>query len=223
MKEKIEKLHPIDEVTLNHQTEVAIICAKMGTDIGLEECQLNQLIEAAKIHDIGKAGVPQDLLNKKGKPSILEFEMIKRHPIIGYKICKRAKIDDQICQLVKNHHEKLDGTGYPNNLEKNDISLINRILSAADVYEALRAERQYKPKMSHEKAMDILENDFKNQIDPFVIKTLDKVMNSEQNYSVEKKFYLSKSIEFAVDKKAIERLNKYILKMNKEITLNQER
>jgi putative two-component system response regulator len=145
------------ELQLRRRAEaVANLCAEMAGALGLDEATLATLRCGALLHDIGNIGVPDAILLKPTGLSDWEFQEVKLHPIIGERILQPLKAFDPIRPLVRSHHEKLDGSGYPDGLEGDDIPLLVRILSVADVYQTLRTERAFRAAFSHEQALEIL-------------------------------------------------------------------
>ncbi|GMQ84184.1 MAG: two-component system response regulator [Gammaproteobacteria bacterium] len=147
-----------DEDTGNHVIRMAkyarIIAEQMG--LSVTDCETIEL--AAPMHDIGKIGIPDDILRKPGRLTHCEFEIMKTHTRIGYEILKDSpsKYLQMGAVIALSHHEKFNGTGYPNRLGKQDIPLAARIVSVADAYDALTSERPYKPKWSMEKTLEYL-------------------------------------------------------------------
>lgn len=133
-----------DPYTAGHQARVADLCVKIGKMLGLSGEQLTGLFLAASIHDIGKIYIPAEILNRPGKLTDLEFSMVKTHAEIGYEILKPIEFEYPIAQIVLQHHERLDGSGYPNALQGDEISLEARILAVADVVEAMASHRPYR-------------------------------------------------------------------------------
>ncbi|MFQ5643066.1 MAG: HD domain-containing phosphohydrolase [Thiogranum sp.] len=157
-----------DEETGNHVVRMArysrIIAEQMG--LSLAECEAIEL--AAPMHDIGKIGIPDDILRKPGRLSHCEFEIMKTHTQIGYEILKDSpsKYLQMGAIIALSHHEKFNGTGYPNSLGSRDIPLAARIVSVADAYDALTSERPYKPRWSMEKTLDYLNAQRGKYFDP---------------------------------------------------------
>lgn len=144
------------------------------------------LMRAAELHDIGKLGIPVEILNKDGRPTNEEFDIIKKHPQIGYDIiahiektlektlpelsAETTKTLKYAKQMALNHHEKMDGSGYPNGISGEEIPIVARMMAIVDVLEALTAKRAYKEPMPFEKAEAILRQDSGSIFDPELIK-----------------------------------------------------
>ncbi|HHJ16798.1 MAG TPA: HD domain-containing protein [Gammaproteobacteria bacterium] len=147
-----------DEETGNHVIRMARYSRLIAEQLGLseEECEAIEL--AAPMHDIGKIGIPDEILRKPARLSHCEFEIMKTHTQIGYEILKDSpsKYLQMGAVIALSHHEKFNGTGYPNRLGHNDIPLAARIVSVADAYDALTSERPYKPEWSMEKTLEYL-------------------------------------------------------------------
>ena len=137
---------------------------------------INLLLQSAQLHDIGKIGISDQILKKPGSLTKEEFEEMKKHAIIGYKIIERIERDSGESELLNyakifalNHHENWDGTGYPNGLKGNKIPLEGRIMAIIDVYDALVSERPYKKAFTHEEAIKIITDGKNTQFDPVLI------------------------------------------------------
>ncbi len=162
-----------DSYTDGHTRRVATISRLLGEHLGMEKDRLDFLEIAGMIHDIGKVGVPESILNKPGKLTEEEFEIIKKHSVIGDTIIKPLDSLKE-CQIpVRNHHEKLNGTGYPDGLTGESITLETRILCVADIFDALYSDRPYRARMPLESVKEILMNDVRNGcLDGNVVKVL---------------------------------------------------
>jgi len=134
-----------DPYTAGHQRDVATLSAAIASEMKLSDDQIERLRMAATMHDIGKIYVPSEILSKPGKLDRLEFEIIKTHPQGGYDIIKGMDFPCAVAQTVLQHHERLDGSGYPSGLGVKDISIEARILAVADVVEAMSSHRPYRP------------------------------------------------------------------------------
>jgi len=109
---------------------------------------------AALVHDVGKLAIPSEILSKPGRLSSFEFDLIKTHPMIGYDIMKGIEFPWPVAQMILQHHERMDGSGYPNGLAGRDLLLESRILSVADVIEAMSSNRPYRPALGLEMALE---------------------------------------------------------------------
>lgn len=134
-----------DPYTAGHQNKVAELCVAIGHELGMDEDRLEGLRLGATIHDIGKVYIPAEILNRPGKLSAPEFEIIKTHPEVGYDIIKGIKFPWPVGQIIMQHHERLDGSGYPKGLKADEIILEARILAVADTVEAMMSHRPYRP------------------------------------------------------------------------------
>ncbi|OGI42981.1 MAG: hypothetical protein A2150_04150 [Candidatus Muproteobacteria bacterium RBG_16_64_11] len=142
-----------DPYTAGHQNKVAELCVAIGHELGMDEDRLEGLRLGATIHDIGKIYIPAEILNRPGKLSAAEFEMIKTHPEVGYDIIKDIKFPWPVGQIILQHHERLDGSGYPKGLKGDEIILEARILAVADTVEAMMSHRPYRPGLGLDAAL----------------------------------------------------------------------
>lgn len=149
-----------DEYTKGHSQRVSDLAVKLY-DCLSNKTKLEQsaIYTAGLLHDIGKIGVPDDVLNSTGKLSDDQFEMIKKHPRVGYEICKSLNRLKPALRAILEHHEKLDGSGYPQGLKGKEISLESQIIQIPDMYDAMTTKRSYRGAMSPEKAMSIIEEE----------------------------------------------------------------
>lgn len=147
-----------DDVTGNHIKRVNGYCRFIALSMGLEEDFVHSISYSAQMHDVGKIHISPDIIKKPGKLTTEEFETMKKHTMFGADIIGDSPHLKMAREIALNHHEKFDGTGYPNKLKGNDIPLSARIVALADIYDALRSPRCYKPEFSHEKAYDIISN-----------------------------------------------------------------
>jgi len=150
---RMGKIEPFFE---GHVERVCFYALNFGKFIGLSERELRQLYLAAFFHDAGKVSLPPEILRKNGPLAPEEFKIIESHPTQGAKLCLMFGPLEEISSLVALHHEKLDGTGYPNGLTGKDIPLLARILAIIEIYDALRSERCYKGAFSLQKSLEIL-------------------------------------------------------------------
>ncbi len=147
-----------DEETADHVKRLSLYSAELGRAIGMNEQEVELMLYASPMHDIGKIGIPDKILFKQSSLDADEWSVMKTHPKIGYEILKDS--DAPILKLgaiiALNHHERWDGSGYPNGLKGKEIPIQARIVSLVDVYDALRSKRHYKEPFSHEKTCKII-------------------------------------------------------------------
>ena len=134
--------------------------------MGLAIDQVEGIKIAGVIHDLGKINVPAEILSKPGKISELEYEIIKTHPQVGFDLLKEIEFPWPIAEMVLQHHEKMNGSGYPQGLKGDEIMLEARVLAVADVVEAMASHRPYRPAHGIEKALDQIRQDKGNLLDP---------------------------------------------------------
>src|SRR5437867_9881561 len=152
----VQRMGKIEPFFEGHVERVCFYALNFGKFIGLSERELRQLYLAAFFHDAGKVSLPPEILRKNGPLAPEEFKIIESHPTQGAKLCLMFGLLEEISSLVALHHEKLDGTGYPNGLTGKDIPLLARILAIIEIYDALRSERCYKGAFSLQKSLEIL-------------------------------------------------------------------
>jgi HD-GYP domain-containing protein (c-di-GMP phosphodiesterase class II) len=133
-----------DPYTVGHQRRVTQIACTIGKAMGLSEGRLFELRLAGKLHDLGKIAIPASLLSKPGKLNTLEFALIKTHPQVAYNILEPINLPGNTTKIILQHHERLNGSGYPHGLKGDEILLEARILSVADVMEAMCSHRPYR-------------------------------------------------------------------------------
>ena len=148
-----------DPYTAGHQRRVTNLATAIAREMGLPEPRIDGIQMAGIIHDLGKISVPSEILSKPGNLSELEFNIIKPHSRIGYDILKTIEFPWPVAEIVLQHHERMDGSGYPQGLSGKDILLEARILGVADLVEAMGAKRPYRPVLGIDKALaEISEN-----------------------------------------------------------------
>ena len=145
-----------DPYTAGHQARVASLSTAIGRELGLDERRIVGLAYAASIHDAGKAGIPIDLLSRPGRLSDEEMALIRRHSKIGWEITSRFDWPWPVAEIVHQHHERMDGTGYPLGLRGEEILLEARIVAVADVYEAASSRRPFRPALDEAQARQIV-------------------------------------------------------------------
>jgi len=158
-----------DEVTHEHVLRVQIYAAGVARLVGCDEAEIEALRAGALLHDIGKIAVPDYILNKPGKLTAPEFEQMKMHTVVGAQILGRVDFHYPVVPIVRHHHERWDGCGYPDGLKGEDIPLTARILTVVDCFDALREDRQYRRGLTREEAIDFLMKNSGSQYDPRVV------------------------------------------------------
>lgn len=158
-----------DPYTAGHQQKVADLSVKIGERLGMDAGSIQILHMAATIHDIGKLRVPAEILNRPGRLDELEFQMIRKHPQIGYEIIKNMNLLPSVAQIVRQHHERYDGSGYPDGLSGDDIKLESRIIAVADTVEAMSSHRPYREALGLDAALLEIENRSGTSFDPRVV------------------------------------------------------
>jgi len=143
-----------DPYTAGHQQRVHQLAIAIAKELNFSEDKIEGIRIASLIHDIGKIGLPTEILSKPTKLSDIEFSLIKEHPQIGYNILKSIDFSYPVAKIVLQHHERLDGSGYPNHLKGDKIFLEARILGVADVVEAMSSHRPYRPSLGIDKALE---------------------------------------------------------------------
>ena len=168
-KSLVKAIEAKDKYTKGHSQRVAAISILIARKLDLEFERIKMIQMAAMLHDVGKIGLSERILNKKGDLTFEEFEEIKRHSTKGYEIVYQIKNMREIAKIIKSHHEKWDGTGYPDKLFKEEIRLEARIISIADAFDAMTSDRPYRNGMEIEKALKIIEENKDIQFDGNIV------------------------------------------------------
>lgn len=164
-----------DLYTRQHSNRVAGISLLIGKQLGCSREELDILNFAGHLHDIGKIGIRDDILLKPGRLTDEEFEKIKEHPAIGANILEHLGMWDKERQIIRCHHERFDGKGYPDGLKGNQIPLLARILSVADVYDAMASDRAYRKRMDEKIILKVIHEGSGHQFDPAIVTAFDVV------------------------------------------------
>ena len=172
-----------DPYTAGHQRRVAQLSFDIARFMGLHNEQGEGLTIAAFVHDIGKIHIPENILNKPGKLTRPEFNMLKEHTQIGYDILKNIEFPWPIAKIVLQHHERMNGSGYPSGIAGDQIIIEARILAVADVVEAMSSDRPYRAALSLEEAFSEINNNKGILYDPQVVDVCMKVFN-QKGFSV---------------------------------------
>lgn len=171
-----------DEYTCGHSDRVAKMSQMLAAQMGVPDYECRRIYRAGLLHDIGKVGVPDEVLRKPGHLSDDEFDQIKQHPMIGYRILKDLKAFDYVLPGVRWHHERQDGRGYPDGLKGDDIPLMARIMAVADGFDAMTSNRPYRDGMPFEKAESILQEGAGTQWDPDIVNAYFQIRDEIQNF-----------------------------------------
>ena len=169
-----------DPFTSGHQRRVADLARTIATEMGLPKDQIEGVRSAGVIHDLGKIGVPADLLSKPSKLSNIEFELIKIHPQIAFDILKDIEFPWPIAAIIYQHHERMNGSGYPQGLSDDSILLEARILAVADVVEAMSSHRPYRPSLGLKNTLDEISTNKGILYDPAVASTCLKLFKEKK-------------------------------------------
>jgi diguanylate cyclase (GGDEF)-like protein/putative nucleotidyltransferase with HDIG domain len=166
-----------DDVTHDHIQRVKLFARRMGETVGLKELEIEALKAGALLHDIGKVGVPAYILNKPGKLTEHEFEQMKMHTIIGADMLSNIDFRYPVVPIVRNHHERWDGRGYPDGLKGEAIPITARILTLVDTYDALRSDRPYHKAMNREEAIAYMQQNAGSIYDPELVEKFVSVID----------------------------------------------
>jgi len=173
-----------DRYTSGHSERVGFLSRRLGEWLKLDREAVEQLEWAALLHDVGKIGIPEEILNKPGKLTPEEFDVIKKHPVMGYEILKHIQSFQSILDGVLYHHEQPDGGGYPRGLKGDAIPMAARIIHVADVFDALSSARSYRGKFQISRATEIMRNEAGTKLDgeivPEFLKLLDYMLKNER-------------------------------------------
>ncbi|WP_449240319.1 HD domain-containing phosphohydrolase [Desulfoscipio gibsoniae] len=172
-----------DSYTRWHSEKVAEYAQQICFSLGVDEEMANMAYLAGLLHDVGKIGVPEAILTKPGRLTDFEFNIIKKHPTIGVDILDSMQNMKNILTVIKHHHERFDGTGYPDRLEGDSIPLLSRVLAVADSFDAMTSDRSYRKAFPMEKAIAEIEKNVATQFDPQVVSSF---MNLVQEQYISK-------------------------------------
>ena len=171
-----------DTYTNGHSTRVAKYSVMIATRMGYKGEKLEQLEFAAMLHDIGKIGVPREIINKTSRLTDEEYNIIKTHPGIGSGILKEINEIPDIAIGARYHHERYDGKGYPDNLKGTEIPEIARIIGVADAYDAMTSKRSYRDVLSQKIVKEEIEKCMGTQFDPKIAKIMLEIIKEDLDY-----------------------------------------
>jgi len=169
MQSLVRLLESKDHYTRGHSDRVADFSEKIAQAMGFPAEKVELLKRAAQLHDIGKLGIDERIINKTSSLTEEEFEVIRGHPTTGEEILKPIVFDKELIEMVISHHERYDGTGYPNKIKGQDLELICQIIPVADSFDAMTSSRSYRPAMSKEEAIIRIKDCSGTQFNPKVV------------------------------------------------------
>ncbi len=168
-----------DPYTKGHSDRVSKYAEKIGEKIGLSAGEMEDLIFSAILHDIGKIGIPDNILKKTSKLTPKEYEIIKTHPIEGEKIISKIPYLKNMGKIIRAHHEKIDGTGYPDGMKNGEIPEFSKIIAVCDSYDAMTSDRPYRKALSKEEAIKELKKYAGTQFDKKYVNILIEILEKE--------------------------------------------
>jgi HD-GYP domain-containing protein (c-di-GMP phosphodiesterase class II) len=167
----LARIKNADEYTYLHSVAVCALMVALGRQLGLNDSQCREAGMAGMLHDLGKAAMPQEVLNKPGKLTPAEFAIIKQHPARGYEmLLAGAAVSEGVMDVCRHHHERVDGTGYPDGLTGEQISLLARMGAVCDVYDAVTSDRPYKAGWDPAQALSQMAT-WKGHFDPAIFQS----------------------------------------------------
>ena len=175
----LARLAEKDAYTAEHTRQVALRSVAVGERLGLAPARLRDLAIGALLHDIGKLSVPDAILQKPAALTAAEYDVIRRHPEHGHDLVLQLGFPRQVSRLVRDHHERLDGAGYPHGLHEAELDLETRILTACDVLDALLSTRVYREAWTLDRALGLLHDESGTAFDPRCVQALEHVLQSE--------------------------------------------
>lgn len=178
-----------DEYTRGHSQRVCEMSIMIGERMGLGMDALEELRVGTILHDIGKIGVPDAILNKRARLTDDEFAVMKTHPVIGYEICRPLMLSEGVLMIIRNHHEKLDGSGYPDGLKGGELPLSLRIVCVADAFDAMSSRRPYRGVMEMGTVLAELSKGAGTQFDPVVVEVLKELLTSDRVHQLYKQYW----------------------------------
>jgi putative two-component system response regulator len=168
-----------------HSERLVAYAEQLGESLGLGEEDLQELRIASWLHDVGKIGMPESILLKPGPLDAEETRIMREHPVTGENICKPLKSLRRILPVIRHHHERMDGSGYPDGLRGEEIPLKARILQVADIYDALTTDRPYRGALLPEEALQILFSEAENGwLDASVVSKFSQICRFGEHFPV---------------------------------------
>lgn len=177
----IHKIQEKDQYTEEHCNNTGNLAVQIATFMKLPDHVIGNVVHAGKIHDIGKINIPKDILNKPSRLSYQEYELVKQHSQIGYDIIMKTIGNEDFARIVLEHHERLDGSGYPRGLKENEISIEAKIIAVVDSFDAMTSDRPYKKAMTDDEAILDLKAHANTWYDSEIINVLEEIIIINKN------------------------------------------
>src|SRR5215218_3152484 len=179
----VDAITPKDHYTSDHALQVARLSWLVGMELGLNEEELEWLVHGALLHDLGKLGVADEILEKLGPLTEEEWKVVKRHPEVGARMIEPLEILSRAIPVIRHHHERPDGSGYPDELEGEEIPLAARIVAAVDAYDVMLRggpywPNRYRPKSSPAEALKELRREAGRQFDVRVVEAMERLLGN---------------------------------------------
>ena len=172
----VRSLEAKDHYTRGHSDRVSEYAALIAKEMGFASEKIDMLTKAAQLHDIGKLGIHEAILNKTGTLSSEEWDLIHSHPAVGEEILKPILLDREMLEVAKSHHERFDGKGYPQGLIGEKVNIFAQIVSVADAYDAMTSSRSYRPALARQEALSRIKEGSGTQFNPKVVEAFLKAM-----------------------------------------------
>lgn len=169
-----------DAYTKGHSERVAGYACEIALSMGFSQEKSEMVTRVAQLHDIGKLVIHEEILNKKGKLTEEEWKIVKEHPIIGEDVLRPVLLNEEMLAIVRSHHERYDGEGYPDKIKGDNINIFAQIISVADAYDAMISRRAYRPPLSKEEAIEELKNNSGTQFNTQIVKAFLKVLQRNE-------------------------------------------
>lgn len=193
----IKALEEVDKYTKGHSERVSHYAVEIAEAIGFEDVETIRI--SGLLHDVGKITIDTSILNKPGELTEVEFDIIKEHPVVAYNILNMSEIFSESKYIVRHHHERFDGRGYPDNLEGEEIPMGSRIIAIADVFDALTSRRSYRKRLDFKEAIAIMDKEAGENFDTEIYRVFKEL--AERIYSKWSDLQESPSVEEIVEKK----------------------
>ena len=178
----VKALEMKDSYTYQHSERVAQFARRIARELKIVGPQLDLIYTAAYLHDIGKIGIPESFLTKPGRLTLEEFRVVQSHSAKGFQILSQVKNLSQIALIVKHHHERFDGTGYPVGLKGDEIPFESRIIAVADAFDAMTSSRSYRGKLQIDEAICQMSVHRQQQFDATIVEVLEKLYHTDISF-----------------------------------------